>query len=356
MEYILLLYKSKINEIKLSEESLFALCQFSKNPCLSTYQLHNVLINTRYKSEYKNVHKKVQNLHDLGLIEKLPRNLGNIEHGAIYYKLTSIGVFHLIVNSSVPTNMDIIKYFGNDPFFELFIYPYLKRETFYNLKLLPIIIDIQRVFTRIGKIINELVEHMISIDRNNRVFVFIGTWDLLTTYRKGEFQELWKTFIFTLKRLLKLRWLDIDVKVSKIDNNTVKFEKDNNLIYLKLDKSKTNLIVSDKNKELYKFPVEKNNRQLSIGEIVPFTVEGEMRDNIKRFNNKIIPEIFEDLAILLVKYAVPVKYSSSTTEHERIEDIKTLSKDETFVKIIKTVKKKYGEYFENFMKEVKNGN
>lgn len=352
MEYILKLYKSRITEVKLSEESLFTLYQFSKNKYLSTYQVHRLLNNTRYKSEYKNVHKKVQNLLSLDLIEKLPRNLNNIQHGAIYYKLTSTGVFYLMLNSDsyLLEDIEIIKYFGSDQFFEFFIYPYFKNQTLCNLKLDRIIFYFQRHFTSIGKIIIELLKDLEDIDKNNGIFLIIGSWDLLSTNKKIEFKDEWEAFIFSLKRRLNLKWLDYDVKVKKIDNHTVTFEKDNEVIYLRFNESKTNLIISNNNKELYRFLVRKLNKSILIGELIKQTVEYEIKDRLKRFD-KWIPEKVEELAVSLVKYSVPIKYSFNNEEIERIADIKTLSKDKNFIKIIKAVEKKYKEYFDNFLKE-----
>jgi hypothetical protein len=351
VEYILQLHKSKINKVKLSEESLFTLYQYSKNQFLSTYQVQRLLKNTKFQSEYKNVHKKIQNLLALGLIEKLPRTLDRIEHGAIYYKLTTTGVFYLILNSdlSFVEGLEIIKYYWNDSFFKIFVYPYFKPETLYNLKLHNIIFYIQRFFSRLGNRIKELLDDLEEIDKNNELFTVHAIWNLASIDKKEEVMSRWGIFILNLQNRLKYEWIDYDIKVKRIDNHTLTFEKDNRAIYLKLNESKTNLIVSNDKKELYRFPVQKRNKFLLIGELIPQTVEHEIEYRSKRF--KIWgQEMIEDLAVSIVKYSVPIKYSSDITEMERLEDIKTLSSDTDFVKIIKLVEKKYKEYFENFMK------
>ena len=45
---------------------------------------------------YKNVHKRVKRLHELKLIEITKRK--NPTHGAIYYRLSTGGIYYLIQN------------------------------------------------------------------------------------------------------------------------------------------------------------------------------------------------------------------------------------------------------------------
>lgn len=135
----------KIHDKDLTNESFYTLCQFTKKD-LHVYQLWNILKSTDYKTDKKNVFTKVKTFRSLGLIEETKKvGLENL-HKAIYYRLTSAGIFcifyHLRGKSlflfSDLEKSDIIKGLlknhKDDEFFSLFVYPYFEKRTLLKLK------------------------------------------------------------------------------------------------------------------------------------------------------------------------------------------------------------------------------
>jgi hypothetical protein len=99
------------------------------------------------KMAYKNVNKRVHELHLLGLVEKIsPKENARVnKRKTIYYKLSEYGIYRLFLNrlsSAVvnqaafrerqnnPTNMlTFFNNYQNSTLFELFIYPYFEKKT-----------------------------------------------------------------------------------------------------------------------------------------------------------------------------------------------------------------------------------
>ena len=124
---------SQVEYIGLRDQSLFALCQFVKHNEMSTYQMFKTLKDTEFKAEYKNIHKKIQMFLEQKFIEKT-RTIDR-KHASFYYRLTSTGVlcifYYLHGKSSLIWGQmkDIItgllNNYGNDKFFDLFVYPHI---------------------------------------------------------------------------------------------------------------------------------------------------------------------------------------------------------------------------------------
>ena len=90
---------SNIVNINLSKASYFTLYQFIKFKYLSTNDICNLLKDTVYEADYKNILKKMRNIYSLGLIEKVkPADKLPERRGMIYYKLSSVGVVWLCRN------------------------------------------------------------------------------------------------------------------------------------------------------------------------------------------------------------------------------------------------------------------
>ena len=102
--------ESKLKAKEMDNISVEILRYFINNPIGSVYQIHKFLNNeNKIKIAYKNVRKKIKNLSSLGyIIIKGPAdksiindpNKNNIKtldnmHGAIYYKITSFGIFNI---------------------------------------------------------------------------------------------------------------------------------------------------------------------------------------------------------------------------------------------------------------------
>lgn len=90
--YISFLYDSNFINIAISEETLEILTFFIVNSELTAYQIYKILEKNDEKISYKNTHKKINNLLKLRLIEKTREEFH--QHGAIFFKLSSLGLFY----------------------------------------------------------------------------------------------------------------------------------------------------------------------------------------------------------------------------------------------------------------------
>ena len=79
---------------------------------------------------YKNVHKRMQKLRSVNLIEEVKKES---KHGAKYYKLSTAGIYRLLTNSESMTYSkdQLFKNYGNNIIFRTFLYPYFEPETFF---------------------------------------------------------------------------------------------------------------------------------------------------------------------------------------------------------------------------------
>jgi hypothetical protein len=100
---------------------------------------------------YKNVNKRVHELHSFGLIEEInpKENVNMNKRKKIYYQLTEYGIYRLFLNrlSSVVVNqvafrkmqdvsINMLVFFRNhqkSTLFELFIYPYFEKRTLFAI-------------------------------------------------------------------------------------------------------------------------------------------------------------------------------------------------------------------------------
>src|SRR5689334_17325 len=94
----------------ISEENIELLCLFVVKPHLSIYQVYKTFEQQGRKIAYKNVHKKVQRLIDLKLIERITDasnfNERELDRGAKYYKLSEEGIFAIFDNPLSTVKID----------------------------------------------------------------------------------------------------------------------------------------------------------------------------------------------------------------------------------------------------------
>src|SRR5215472_3867102 len=137
-------YISMISKFKIDKDigpvALEILQLFAYNDSLSAYDIFSNLKSTRQKTAYKNVHKKVQRLKSMQLIEQ--KQVHNAEHGAKYYGLSEYGIYQLFLkrrgaltfrlvdeNKAIFVGKDFIKHHSNNALFEAFLYHYFDRKT-----------------------------------------------------------------------------------------------------------------------------------------------------------------------------------------------------------------------------------
>ncbi len=135
----------------ISEELIFTLKQFLTDEFLSQKEIFKKLKSTQFRVAYKNVHYKIKDLVDFGLIEKRPRDSYQEKKPIVReknYRLTSLGIFYLLgkIEEKDPIT-NIFKYYKKDLFFQYFIYPMVNKETITAISS----IEILRIFINYSK-------------------------------------------------------------------------------------------------------------------------------------------------------------------------------------------------------------
>ncbi|MDN5868775.1 MAG: hypothetical protein L0H55_15430, partial [Candidatus Nitrosocosmicus sp.] len=114
-----------------AENFLYYFLKYSNS---STYGIHKH-IESDYKNEnksinYKNVYQRVQILLENDLIKEITRPNGETnKHGAILFKISSFGIFYLLLNNLHRYNKDMILKHIENPFFKFYLFPYFEVDT-----------------------------------------------------------------------------------------------------------------------------------------------------------------------------------------------------------------------------------
>jgi hypothetical protein len=282
----------------------------------------------------------------------MPKNLDNTEHGAIYFKITSAGIFHLMKNMNFDLNFEVLKYHGEDPFFKMFLYPYFEEETLINLKFDHIKSEFFNYLKRCCGILKNLFQHLESIQRDKGMYGWVEFWDALPLY-SNEYDDK-ERFISILQNRFNLKWLDSkEAKIENVDEYTITISQNNRVVYLKLNKPKTKAVLSYQNKNLTEYiirPLDEKDpdHNISIENFEPKTVEQALNEKDEEICNEIYENI-ENLSISLLKYCVR-RYQFTNAERERIEDITNIANDSKFVKVLESAEESYNKNFSNFKK------
>lgn len=119
----------------LDKKSLEILKYISYNNFASIYGCFKFMnVNQKIKISYKNVHRKVHNLLELGLITKKDESDKEIEkHGAIYYRLSQYGIFYVLnkrlTRDILEINLAVLHNHRNFFIFKYLLYPHMSYQT-----------------------------------------------------------------------------------------------------------------------------------------------------------------------------------------------------------------------------------
>jgi DNA-binding PadR family transcriptional regulator len=125
---------------------------FVTKPYLSTYQIQKTLNSIGQNVKDETIRRRIKKLESLKLIEKLseedvstPREL---MHKAAYYRLSEGGIYYLLYKAkklpflNPASRRNFILYYGDNVIFRTFLYPYIEKQTFLDLKGIVIIQEI----------------------------------------------------------------------------------------------------------------------------------------------------------------------------------------------------------------------
>jgi hypothetical protein len=221
--------------------------QFFVRESLSTYRIYSKLKNQH--TDYKSVHKRVRKLINHGFIKKVENDAfeskGSV-HGAIFYELSELGVYHVIhktmgILAEHETPLELfkilLKNYKNNILFHVILYPYLNVETI--LKMYHSNIQ----FYAIWKYVRACCEAVLDALRTIKIAQGGGTpiylWNHIHPGQKCQFKDVENKFA-ALKEYLEsryhLEWL-IDSEVTKFeDDKTLKISHRGNSVIIELSK------------------------------------------------------------------------------------------------------------------------
>ena len=309
---------------------------FAENPSLSAYQvwsLHNSpqklwIYKLEHKKErkpmiYKNVNKRVRRLHNLKLIEIIKRDP---THGAIYYKLTTGGIYYLIYNKNLEfINLlkKVLHNHSDNIIFKIFLDLYINRDT---------LLQIQST-SRISRICSYLHECCEAIERA------IESINRSSIGHLAEQVFLWQDvpgvdnhrLIDFLKRKYDVDWLEKADIIKSDDRNIIRISHGSKYIMIKLNDEKDKAILIINRKKEYEFTF--------LSRTFEVLYRGQP---IKEFEANSLPLSIKSLVANLV-FALALEGFAIES------DIKALAQDKKFMGLLNDNKQKFDQSYQKLL-------
>jgi hypothetical protein len=163
-EYMSQVMKFNNLDIDIGPVALSILEHFVEKPEFSAYQMYKVLEKTVFKIEYKNVHKRIQRLLNLGFISRVEK--AKSKRNAVYYRLASEGFFYFLrkERQSIIKGQQIFENYGLDSSFQALLYSFIDYSTIIKMKNLEFYAEILHYMKQCCE---EIYNILISIKHDN---------------------------------------------------------------------------------------------------------------------------------------------------------------------------------------------
>jgi hypothetical protein len=286
-EYMQLISNFKSDNKEVGPIALDILQIYAHNESLSAYQVFAKLKSTHLQMAYKNVHKRIQRLKILSLIEEKQRD--KAEHGAKYYRLTEYGIYQLFLKRVHAVSFDqlyiekfkklqihdkaLFKYYNDNALFRTFLYPYLDKNTLLNLDDLLVITDIFGYLHDCCNVIEKILHsELAEIPAHGNIY----SWNKASDVDK-------KRLLLSLKEIFGLEDINIsNTTIKKMNNNnTLQISHPQFCILIELDlKRKKAIAKFDKGKRKYEYDIEELGSDIFIESTQPgkyFLIELEFQ-------------------------------------------------------------------------------
>lgn len=354
--YILYLYQQEKFDVSLSNVAKRLLGSFVKRKICSTYQCYKDL-KAAYEQEdktitYKNVYKRIQKLYESNLIEKVKdRNDEETKHGAIFYRLTSFGVFYLIFNR-IANRKEIIIENKNDQLFLLFLYPYLKFGTIESLTDNRIVSYAFSYLTKCCHNLQQIINEMKNLENKGGLFYSYGMTETITDPILSDDPMVGsKQFVDFLKNNLNITWADRETtKIIEVEKNKeIKIFDKKNELTLKIYLDKLEAVLFDRKKHLFKFTLEEPAKEIyELNEFRHTTIK-EYSSIIQSRLNREVKKNVSDLCLGIIDYAMWMPYDIQD-QYSKSESIEILKRDNLFIKSLSDFKAEMDYMYQNFFK------
>jgi hypothetical protein len=307
---------------------------------------------------YKNVHTKIQKLYKLNLIQK-KKNKENKEsiHGAIYYKITKLGIFYLLKNNLTRMNKKIITEHKENEVYRFFLYPHITLDTISKISFYEIDTEIFYYLSTCCLEINSLLIRLDGIKKNGGVEVGVTTTDSITDPKfKYEYYVGSREFINYLKEKFNIKWLDIN-KTNIIEaekNKIIKiFNDDQNFLLLEIFGEKNKAILSDGGgRSIFEFITDRlGESSFLLCEFRPERVEDIIKETLKNeyFRERMFSYVSE-LVNRILRYDLDIPDEIHLKgEKDKIASLKVLTSDQNFLLRLNEIKQHFDLKYNKFI-------
>lgn len=360
-EYFKFLHKSNIVYINLSKASYFTLYQFIKFTYLSTNDICNLLKDTVYEADYKNILKKMKNLNILHLIEKVkPSEKFPERRGMIYYKLSSAGIvylFHKLTDYEEIKISQFIEYYKDDGFFNIFLSPYFEIDSLINITSEQITTILFEYCIEVCKqIIKELeiFNKMENSDGSEEPYLY---WSNFLRYNPDDrsspnYRKIGE-FLYGIMKQDRLYWLkEGNIEFNKVDNLTVIFSWKEHKLIIKIDEKINQALVFYNEEELGYYPIKKEYNDFllySLGyqdiEAVMSHIRLPFRSEIRNIVGKLGFRILES-----TWWKHDYSWGDENVEKEVEHDLVLLANDSKILDLVEDIKFNFDRYYKEFYK------
>ena len=308
---------------------------FAQNPCLSAYQLWSLynspqklwIFKRIHKKErrpmiYKNVHKRVKRLYELNLIEKEEKES---ERGAIYYRLSTGGIYYLIYKKSlkfITILKNVLQNHSDNIIFKIFLDPYLKRDTIIQIESTSRKSQICSYLHGCCEATETALE---SINRNSSGHIVeqVFLWQDVPGVDSH-------SLIDFLKRAFNVNWLENPEIRKSDDGNTIRISSGSKSISIGLNDKKDKAILTINRKNVYEFTFSPSLEVLYRVQPIKEYVENSFPANIKSLAATLV------FALALEGFAIE-------------SDMKALAQDKKFMRLLKDNKQNFDNSYQKLV-------
>jgi hypothetical protein len=294
---------------------------------------------------YKNVHKRIQRLHSLGLIERVEqdkiRKKREFIHGSVFYRLTTAGIFYLLYKDSTTLTTEgrekIFQNYGDNIIFETFVYPYFKKQTLLQIKSHILFVEIFNYLFKCCEATESIIELL------NGPF-----------YQQSRIEELKPIFIWNkvpgdhIDDLLLFLIYEIGLsysqhpKIEKTDNDkiiNVSTETSSATIILQQDKA---ILTTSTVGWKYELDLVQSNKELVVCTRTRTIEKAIIEKLVYRTEFNVL-----NLAFTIIMGITGIDFTEAT--EMQVDDFKILSQDTRVANLLEKTGKAFEDRFQRFV-------
>jgi hypothetical protein len=345
---------------------------FLEKEIAHTYDCRKYLI-SRFKKEIArtNVRKQILTLCTLGLLKRKAIE-GPTKHSAIYYTLSSLGIFYVIsqynrifddLHYSVRIEL-IIKNHPNNPLFKYFLYPIIDQKLINKIDNFTIFAFLNIYLNDCTKSLCTLFDNLLEIEKYGGQSYYISTIDNLldSSLTENDYGSL-PEFINYIQQRFNINGLD--PKLSKIEkikkNNTFRITSNKKILILEKDENKNKLSLyeqqnNDNKTLIFEFNLEKIESHTDtyfINELRPQSIEDSIisyQQRIEReYKNIHLPKLIHNL----IENCYHNYYHPQYDTRNALENYLLLANNSKFVSYLDKIKQDFDSQY-NLFKSMQN--